>query len=147
MVLLLLLLQSKYRDLLLPVHPQTCCCKHVRNTAAAHITNPQQSRRQKWTIQATICMSLSVRIQAGCISRHIHTHEKNENKIEIKQNPLQTSKFIAKTYMYCCCSKEPCYPHVLLFVCACSAQLMKISPLKINERDIEVMQLNIVNAG
>ncbi len=34
----MLLRQNKYQDLLLPIHPQTCCCEHVRNTAAVHIT-------------------------------------------------------------------------------------------------------------
>ncbi len=38
LLLLPLLRQSKYPDVLLPVHPEICCCKHVRNTAAAHIT-------------------------------------------------------------------------------------------------------------
>ncbi len=48
-----LLRQSMYRDLLLPVHPQ-----HVRNTAAAHITN------MKYCINESL-HSRSIQVELG----------------------------------------------------------------------------------
>ncbi len=56
---------------LLPIHPKTCCCEHVGNTAAAHITYMKLPHSR--SIQVEGFWSMLLQLQQA-LAKHLNVH-------------------------------------------------------------------------
>ncbi len=55
-------------DLLLPTHPQTCCCEHVRNTSYSIWNNPHITYKKS-------CRSRSIQVELGKVEGLCHVND------------------------------------------------------------------------